>query len=487
MPIGESRHAPAASMMADTEPAAPAELDAARIREALHDLRTPLQALMLALEDMVDGQPLPTGTRVVAASALARIDALLGRGAARHPAAFDPGALFAELGRLLAPIARADGTLLRVEAPTGLPAVQGDEVLLFRIVQNLAANALKAAAGGEVGIFVRRIPDTGPEQVGLHITVQDSGPGLSADQRAWLTEGSSPTPPTGLGLGIVRDGLAKLGGRILPGAGPGIAFCLTLPRATLLHAAPQAEDEPMPDLTGLRVLLAEDDPLTRELMSSRLHRWGVGLVETVARGADLRQRLAAPGPVPDLVLADLDLSDMTLADALAPLGRLPEGLNLVVLTGADAGEARNQDIPPSAREILHKPLPAATLQRIVRDTSRRMPAHRMETAAMDTETQTLDPQVTAELFDELGADAAFGFIERALAQVQALLDAPTPASTSPLHSAIGACAVTGLRQLEMDLRRLHGDVKHEKDPKGSVASLERTLNTTRMEIERLKT
>lgn len=106
---------------------------------------------------------------------------------------------------------------------------------------------------------------------------------------------------------------------------------------------------------------------------------------------------------------------------------------------------------------------------------------------MDTETQTLDPQVTAELFDELGADAAFGFIERALAQVQALLDAPTPASTSPLHSAIGACAVTGLRQLEMDLRRLHGDVKHEKDPKGSVASLERTLNTTRMEIERLKT
>ena len=487
MTIGESRHAPAASTRPDTEHAVPADLDAIRVREALHDLRTPLQALMLALEDMVDGQPLPIGTRMVAASALARIDALLGRHATPCQATFEPGALFAELGRLLAPIAQADGTRLRIDATTDLPPVQGDEALLFRIVQNLAANALKAAAGGEVGIIIRRTPDTGPDQVGQHIEVRDSGPGLSPDQRAWLAAGSSQAPPRGLGLGIVRDGLAKLGGRILPDEGPGIAFRLTLPRATLLQAAPQPDDEPMPDLTGLRVLLAEDDPLTRELMAGRLHRWGVGLVETVARGADLRQRLAAPGPMPDLVLADLDLSDMTLAEALLPLGRLPEDLNLVVLTGADAQEARNQDIPPSAREILHKPLPAATLQRIVRDTSRRLPAHRMETAAMDTETQTLDPQVTAELFDELGADAAFGFIERALAQVQALLDAPTPASTSPLHSAIGACAVTGLRQLEMDLRRLHGDVKHEKDPKGSVASLERTLNTTRMEIERLKT
>ena len=128
--------------------------------------------------------------------------------------------------RLYAP--RAGGVEVRTELAGDLPPVTGDRDLLARALGNLVSNALDALGGaGRLTLRTARHGD------GVRIDVEDTGPGLSDEQRTRLFTPYYTTKRggTGLGLAIVQGIVSDHGGRVEVASAPGqgTAFTLFLP------------------------------------------------------------------------------------------------------------------------------------------------------------------------------------------------------------------------------------------------------------------
>jgi two-component system, NtrC family, nitrogen regulation sensor histidine kinase NtrY len=109
-----------------------------------------------------------------------------------------------------------------------LPLVEGDRDLLARALGNLLSNALDALDG--TGKLTLRTARHGG---GVRIDVEDTGPGLSDEQRTRLFTPYYTTKRggTGLGLAIVQGIVSDHGGRVEVASAPGqgTAFTLFLP------------------------------------------------------------------------------------------------------------------------------------------------------------------------------------------------------------------------------------------------------------------
>jgi signal transduction histidine kinase len=127
---------------------------------------------------------------------------------------------------LVKPHVRDRGILTELDAPSDIEAyVDGDH--LHQAVMNLLLNAIDAAGpGGRVTIQVRE------NNSQVTISVRDSGPGLTGDQREHLFEAFYTTKAkgTGLGLAVTRTLLEQMGGGIQYIAGEaGAHFEILLP------------------------------------------------------------------------------------------------------------------------------------------------------------------------------------------------------------------------------------------------------------------
>lgn len=200
---------------------------AACVASAIHDLRQPLQALMLHTEALA-GESCPEA-RARQIHQLRQSVVLMDRLCAelletavlevRAPVeAHRPVALagvFDEVQRTLAPTARAQGLRLIVR-PSALQ-VRGDPLMLTRIFNNLVCNAVRATRKGGVLIGARR---RGAE---IRVDVCDTGRGIAAQHQKLVfepfyqvpdAEGSSRTTGYGLGLATVQHLVQLHGGRL---------------------------------------------------------------------------------------------------------------------------------------------------------------------------------------------------------------------------------------------------------------------------------
>jgi signal transduction histidine kinase len=137
-------------------------------------------------------------------------------------------------------VTRGD-TVLRLDVPGSLPAVQGDPQQLRQLFTNLVSNAYEALDGqGTVTLTGEYVPaDEAPGSEGLAalptvvIDVTDNGPGVPEDARERIFNPFFTTKPrgSGLGLAIVRKIVDAHDGRISVGAPPsgGARFRVILP------------------------------------------------------------------------------------------------------------------------------------------------------------------------------------------------------------------------------------------------------------------
>ena len=116
----------------------------------------------------------------------------------------DPRALLVELHDFYLPLAEDGEIRLTLVLPDTLPALKGDRELLFEALANLLGNAIKfTPAGGQV------LMRAGDHADGVVIEVQDSGPGIPADEREavlkrfYRSEQGHRHNGFGLGLSIV--------------------------------------------------------------------------------------------------------------------------------------------------------------------------------------------------------------------------------------------------------------------------------------------
>ena len=237
---------------------------------------------------------------------------------------FDLHELAAETLRLWAEPAKAKGVDLRLEIASAVPQyVAGDPTRLRQILTNLISNALKFTAQGSVRLSLGCEGATG-EAATVAFAVADTGIGMTPEQQARVFEPFSQAEAatarvfggTGLGLSICRQFAAMMGGEITaestPGAGSTFRFSLDLPLAEA-GSADAAEDEAF-DLSGLRVLVADDNAINQAVAQSIIEAVG-GEVTAVEDGLAALEALRA-GTF-DVVLMDVHMPRMGGLEALS--------------------------------------------------------------------------------------------------------------------------------------------------------------------------
>ena len=239
----------------------------------------------------------------------------------------------------LAPIIETVANGLRPAAEAGLVRldchldraagpVTGDQARLRQVVTNLLSNAVKfTPAGGRVEVRLEQA------DARARIVVRDTGVGISPQtlprifERFHQADSSNTREYGGLGLGlaIVRHLVESHGGSVYaesPGEGLGSVFTVELP----LTAAPESPPAPRrPDpssgqsrpavaewelfgdpcaLEGVRVLLVEDEPDTREFLKTILE--GCGAAVTAA-GSAAEAFAALERAKPDVLVSDIGM------------------------------------------------------------------------------------------------------------------------------------------------------------------------------------
>jgi two-component system, cell cycle sensor histidine kinase PleC len=179
--------------------------------------------------------------------ALAVIDRLL-TGGAPEPGASGPQAVDLDLNALaesavsaLRPLAEEAGLKLSSELHGQLRHVVADAMMVKQIVFNLLTNAIKFTPRGGV---IRLVTGLGFDR-SVFVAVQDTGPGMTAEQIARALDVNSPPNPEpkqagGLGIGLpLASGLAKANGariEIDSAPGEGTAAALIFPKDRLAAA-----------------------------------------------------------------------------------------------------------------------------------------------------------------------------------------------------------------------------------------------------------
>ena len=154
--------------------------------------------------------------------------------------AVDIRALAAEVLDGVRPVAERKGLELRLVADPAARA-ETDDRLLQLVLANLVSNAVKFTASGVIRIVLSRAGDR------CRIAVEDSGPGIAAEERARIFEPFHPgeslahkhVPGIGLGLALARQMTEVLGGTLAlePHDGPGSTFVVTLAAAGAVDPA----------------------------------------------------------------------------------------------------------------------------------------------------------------------------------------------------------------------------------------------------------
>ncbi len=284
--------------------------------------------------------------------------------------AFDPRVLVEEVAGLLTEPAQAKNLELIAYCEPDVPArLQGDSGRIRQILLNLASNAVKFTAAGEVSIRVTtETPEAQPGATAMVcFEVRDTGIGIDPSHHARLFESFSQADAsttrryggTGLGLAICSRLTEAMEGEIgldsAPGEGSTFWFRIPLP------VAPPSTD-PVPAagfLTGLRVLVVDDNATNRLVLESQLRGWKLQ-PEAVpdARAAMARAHEAAAAGEPfHLAVLDLCMPDtdgLELARELKADAALAD-IELIMLTSTmqvNAAEIADAGV----REWLMKPV-----------------------------------------------------------------------------------------------------------------------------------
>jgi signal transduction histidine kinase len=332
-----------------------------------HELRTPLTGL-LGYTELLSRAELPENARGwvdqqrrAGQALLALIGdvldfARLEDGAIElEEADIDLPALLEDCAGILRSLAQQKGLALVVETDPGLPRwVRGDPLRLRQVVTNLIGNAIKFTRTGQVTVAARLTPSPAM----LEVRVSDTGPGIPADVLPHIfdrfRQAGADTARrfggSGLGLAICRRLVTAMGGAIGADSMPGRGSRFTFRIPFRPGAAPAAQRA-----GKLRILVAEDVPASRLLLSAVLERAG----HEVTGAEDGARALAALHTSSfDMVLMDLNMPGLDGYGAAAAIRLLPgeQGRIPLVAFTADAPE----DVEGRCREagfdaVLRKP------------------------------------------------------------------------------------------------------------------------------------
>ncbi|BBO84585.1 hypothetical protein DSCO28_51510 [Desulfosarcina ovata subsp. sediminis] len=269
---------------------------------------------------------------------------------------------------------RKKGLTLHMERSGITPGTLiADQGKVRQIIVNLLANAVKFTVRG--GITLRStITPHGLDRWNVCIEVIDTGSGISPAEQPRLfqafeqtTSGQRVAGGTGLGLSISRAYARSMGGDLIlvrSDTDQGAVFRLTFP-AGRSQGHEDAADPPdmqqvvtglQPDQPPIRILIVEDDPVSRQLIKKLIKDVGFD-ARAVANGELALEMIE--GFLPDVVLLDVRLPGIDGYETVRRIRRLSTGwrtrIIIVTASGVTADEVCRQASAAGADDYVTKP------------------------------------------------------------------------------------------------------------------------------------
>ncbi len=266
---------------------------------------------------------------------------------------------------------RAETKRLEVVVENHVPpgGFVGDSVRLQQALLNYATNAVKFTEAGRITFSVRVLDDE-PNSALIRFEVRDTGIGISSEAQqklfmAFEQADNSTTRKyggTGLGLAITKRIAQLMGGDSgvdsTVGQGSQFWFSVRLRKRDdapvglpLIGSAP--ENILRQDFANCRVLVVEDEPINREIVSELIREAGLS-VDIAENGQEALDKVTASRF--DLILMDMQ---MPVLDGIGATRRLrARGFRppILALTASAFSEDRNRCLEAGMNDFIIKPI-----------------------------------------------------------------------------------------------------------------------------------
>ena len=312
-----------------------------------HELRTPMNGVvgmadLLADTDLTEEQSLFAKTIKTSGEALlvlindvldfSKIEA---EKLILHDEIFDLEHMLKDIVLLFQPDVLAKDVGLLIDFDIFLPtSFVGDPGRVRQVLTNLIGNAVKFTASGHILIRVVGLPENETGKFRVHITVEDTGPGIPADMVEYIfgelnqveDEMNRKFEGTGLGLAITRQLIDLMGGEIWVdsefGKGSSFGFHITM------AASDGAKSEPdmLPDWVSRLIIVGEDSPAA-SILSKQIAALG-----TKVATPSWQEFAAGPGAQPgDIVVVEAQGSGDTARNVVQHVGASGVAIRVIVM------------------------------------------------------------------------------------------------------------------------------------------------------------
>ncbi|HTI07789.1 MAG TPA: ATP-binding protein [Puia sp.] len=220
--------------------------------------------------------------------------------------------------------------------------VVGDEMRLKQVFLNLLSNAVKFTEAGSVTLQAR-ISNLTKTAAEIHFSVTDTGIGIAPEKSHLIFESFTQADAettrkyggSGLGLSICKELVKKMGGDLrvssTPEEGSCFYFSLQLPFQQQEIIAPKENLRGLKKLTGIRILLAEDNAVNRKIAMRFLHSWGASI--QAAENGKVAWELFQQHPY-DILLIDLEMPLMDGKQLLTEVRKFNKDIPAIAFTAA---------------------------------------------------------------------------------------------------------------------------------------------------------
>ena len=276
--------------------------------------------------------------------------------------------------------AQEKGLTMSLTLAPALPAtITGDPMRLRQVVVNLIGNALKFTHKGGLSVNVRPHPGNGAvDKRKLYFSVTDTGIGIPAEKmnvifKSFAQSDASITRKyggTGLGLTISKKLVELMGGEIgvqsVENEGTAFWFTIACPKGATVDRVDKDPGEAVYDISGVRVLVAEDNAVNRRVVERMLIKEHCE-VDVVVNGLEVVA--AMEKKTYDVILMDMQMPEMdglTATQSIREMERInSRHVPIVALTANAMKGDRERCLEAGMDDYLTKPIDKTKLLSIV--------------------------------------------------------------------------------------------------------------------------
>jgi signal transduction histidine kinase/ActR/RegA family two-component response regulator len=270
--------------------------------------------------------------------------------------------------------AQRKGLRLQGHIDPALPgALHGDRQRLQQVIHKLLDNAVKFTAQGHVALRLAL------HEGRLRIEVEDTGPGIPPERQALIfnrfehadEQTNRAFGGTGLGLTLCEGLTRLLGGEIGVHSRPGSGalFWLMLP-LQVARGEPAPAETPVRSLAGepLRILVVDDNAVNLQVAQLQLHKiWPQAQITTADSAA--QALIILDEQVFDVALVDMVMPDMDGLELThhirQQMGAETSRMPVLALTANTNPVEREQCLAAGMDDVLHKPMDAEQIKRLI--------------------------------------------------------------------------------------------------------------------------